>query len=53
MDKSKRKPKVRVKSSSYSPTKEELEEAVYIDADPEDVVRALFQPVTVVEDPDA
>lgn len=53
MDESKRKPKVRVKPSNYRPTKAELEEVHCIDADPEDVIRALFRPVKVTEDSDA
>ncbi|MDE0054706.1 MAG: hypothetical protein OXT64_10700 [Gammaproteobacteria bacterium] len=46
----KRKPKrIELLPESYSPTKEELEEDVSIDASPWDVARALVQPVKVVE----
>lgn len=43
-------PEVRVRSNRYQPTKSELEEDVSIDATPEDVIRAAFRPVRVVED---
>ncbi len=43
-------PEVRLKPSSYQPNKTELDEDVRIDATPEDLIRAAFQPVKVVED---
>ena len=46
-------PEVRVKPSAYQPTKSEIEEDVRIEASPEDVIRAAFQPVNVVEDTNA
>lgn len=44
---------VRVKPQSYQPSKAELEEDVSIDATPEDLIRAAFQPANVVADPKA
>lgn len=46
-------PVVRVKPRSYQPTRAEMEEAVKIDATPEEAVRRIFRQVRVVEDPDA
>jgi len=46
-------PTVRVKPNRYQPRKAELEEDMRIKATPEDVIRAVLQPVKVVEDPDA
>ena len=43
-------PEIRVKPYDYQPTKAEREESVHIDATPEDVIRAAFQQVRVVED---
>ena len=40
-------------NTSYQPSKAELEEDVQFDASPEDVIRAAFQQVKVVEDPNA
>ena len=41
------KPTVRLKPSSYQPSKAELEEDVSIDATPEDLRRAVMRPVQV------
>lgn len=46
-------PEVRVKPSIYQPKKAELEEALHINATPEEVIRAAFRQVKVVEDPQA
>jgi len=46
-------PEVRVKPRSYQPTKAELEEELHINATPEEVIRAAFRQVKVVEDPQA
>ena len=43
---------VRVKPSSYQPTKAELEEEIRIDATPEELARAIVTPVNVVHDDD-
>ena len=43
-------PEVRVKPNSYQPKKAELEEELHINATPEEVIRAAFQQVRVVED---
>ena len=43
-------PEVRVKPSDYQPSKAEREETVHIDATPEEVIRAVFGQVKVVED---
>ena len=47
MTKPKDKPTVRLKRSSYQPTKAELEEDVSIDATPEAVARAVLTPVRI------
>ena len=47
------KPEVRVKPFEYQPSKAEREERVHIDATPEEVIRAAFRQVKVVEDLDA
>ena len=44
---------VRVKPSRYQPSKAELNESIRIGASPEDIIRAAFRQVKVVEDPDA
>ena len=44
---------VRVKPHTYQPGKAELEQDVSIKAKPEDVIRATFQQVRIVEDQDA
>lgn len=46
-------PEVRIKPRTYQPSKAELEESFVFDATPEEVIRAAFQQVRVVEDPDA
>lgn len=46
-------PEIRIKPNSYQPSKAEREEAVHIDASPDDLIRAAFQPVRVIEDRDA
>ena len=43
-------PVVRIKPSSYQPSKAELEEPVKIDATPEELARALGRKVRVVKD---
>lgn len=43
---------VRVKPSSYQPTKAELEKEIHIDATPEELARAIVTPVNVVHDGD-
>lgn len=48
-----RRPTVRVKPHGYQPHKAELEEAVKVEATPEELARAVLRPVDVVEDPDA
>ena len=53
MTNSQTRPEVRLKPSSYQPNKAELNEAVRINASPEDVIRAAFQPVRVTEDPNS
>ncbi|MCY4463613.1 MAG: hypothetical protein OXC26_24950 [Albidovulum sp.] len=53
MNHSETRPEVRLKPSSHQPRKAELNEAVWIDASPEDLIRAAFQPVKVVEDPNS
>ena len=53
MTKPKPKPTVRVKPHSYQPSKAELEEPIKIDATPEQLARAVLQPVKVVEDESA
>ena len=47
------KPEVRVKPHDYQPRKAGLEEPVHIDATPEEVIRAAFRQVKVVENPEA
>ena len=49
----KQKPVVRVRPHTYQPSKTELDEEVRLDATPEDLVRAVLQPVQIVEDRDA
>lgn len=44
---------VRVKPSSYQPSKAELEEPVKIDATPEQLARAILRPVRLVKDSEA
>ena len=46
-------PVVRVKPSTYQPTRAELREEVRIDATPEELARTVLRPVRVVRDPDA
>ena len=46
-------PEVRVRPYDYQPTKAEHEEQLHIDATPEDLIRAAFQPVKVVIDKNA
>ena len=46
-------PVVRVKPSTYQPTRAELREEVRIDASPDELVRAVLRPVRVVRDPEA
>ncbi len=46
-------PIVRIKPSSYQPSREELREDVSIDATPEEVARAVLRQVRVVKDPEA
>lgn len=46
-------PEVRLKPSSYQPSKAEIEETVQFDTSPEDLIRAAFRPVRVVEDENA
>ncbi len=46
-------PEVRIKPNGYQPSKAELERDVGIAAKPEDIIRAAFRQVKVVEDPDA
>lgn len=48
-----RKSEVRVKPISYQPSRKEIDQPVKIDAKPEDVIRAAFRQVEVVEDRDA
>ena len=52
-DRPEKRPEVRVKPSSYQPTKAELEEELRINATPEEVIRAAFRQVRVVEDVNA
>ena len=47
------KPEVRIRPNSYQPTKTEIEQEIFIDASPEDIIRAAFRQVRIVEDPDA
>ena len=44
---------VRLKPSSYQPSKAELEENVKIDATPDALAHALLRPVKVIKDRDA
>ena len=53
MTQTQERPEVRVKPNSYQPRKAELEEELHINATPEGVIRAAFQQVRVVEDPEA
>ena len=41
---------IHVKPTTYQPSKAELEEPVKVDATPEDLARAVMQPVTVITD---
>ena len=43
-------PEVHVKPTTYQPSKAELEEPICLDATPEELVRAVMQPVTVIAD---
>ena len=48
MKKSRKKfPTVKIKSSRYQPTKEELEEPVYIPTSPEQLAKAVTSPVKI------
>ena len=49
----KQKPVVRVRPHAYQPSKAELDEEVRLDATPEELARAVLQPVQIVEDHDA
>ena len=49
----KQKPVVRVRPHTYQPSKAELDEEVRLDATPEELARAVLQPVQIVEDHDA
>ena len=53
MGKPREKPVVRLKSSSYQPSKPELEEDVTIDTTPERLARAVLRQVRVEVDGDA
>lgn len=46
-------PVIRVKPSTYQPSRAELREDVRIDATPDELARALGRKVRVVPDPDA
>ena len=46
-------PAVRLRPSSYQPTRAELEEPVKIDVTPGQLALAVLRPVQVVRDPDA
>ena len=46
-------PEVCIKPRDIQPTKSDMEEPFVYDATPEEVIRAAFQQVRVVEDPDA
>ena len=48
-----RKPTVKVKPHSYQPTAAELDEDLSIDADPDDLARAVLHRVVVEETDDA
>ena len=41
---------VHVKPTTYQPSKAELEEPIHLDATPEELARAVMQPVTVITD---
>ena len=41
---------VHVKPTTYQPSKAELEEQLRLDATPEELARAVMQPVTVITD---
>ena len=43
-------PEVHVKPTTYQPSKAELEEQIRLDATPEELARAVMQPVTVIAD---
>ena len=49
MAKIKTKPVVRLKPSSYQPSKAEMEEDIRIDATPEAVMRAVVRDVATIE----
>ena len=53
MTQRKEKPVVRLKPSSYQPSKAELEADVSIDATPEQVLRAVVRDVRIEVDKDA
>ena len=53
MPKRPQRPEVRVKPHVYQPRKAELEEPVKIDATPDELARAVLQPVRIVVDDDA
>ncbi len=46
-------PEVRIKPSSYQPTKAELEEVVSFDTTPEEFLRRVPRPMKIVRDPNA
>ncbi len=52
MSKPAKKPVVRLKPSSYQPSKAELEEKIVIDGEPEEIARALLQQVKIVTEPE-
>ena len=41
---------VHVKPTTYQPSKAELEEPIRLDATPDELARAVMQPVTVIHD---
>ena len=41
---------VHVKPTTYQPSKAELEQQICLDATPEELARAVMQPVTVIAD---
>ncbi len=43
-------PEVHVKPTTYQPSKAEVEEPVHLDATPEELARAVMQPVPVIPD---
>ena len=46
-------PVVRIKPSSYQPSRKELKEEIRVDATPEELARAVLRQVRVVRDPEA